>query len=289
MIKRGKRFVQTLIERARYRLLPKWLDYLTTLANQRASKMLAAAGAKRFLVDNTILAHGVTHKTAWVSTGKVRWGDHEIDTGFAARIPVHDDNNQGDAARSVRYLPSIVSLARQGNLVLATSRELQDETLTQPIGRFNGYGYFDLSLFKGVKFEVIPDPEYSLNLGWPANSPSAREQRLNRLATKEDPLYLQLLSVLGSKNSQDAWHIVTAERNDCYCFLTMDFRLIRNIRAQAKNKVIEALKTRVLSPEELGKEFDILPISPRLFSYHHASFPVVHQRNRDHSGPREAQ
>ena len=279
MIERSRRFVCALTDKLRFRYLPRWVDYLTVIATRQASKKLAAAGVKRVLVDNTVLAHGVTHETAWVSTGKARWGDHEVDTGYAARIPVHDDHDQSDAARSVRYLPGIVNLAQRGVLTLAISRELQDEQWTHPRGRFKGYGYFDLSLFGSVAFEVIEDPQYSVVFGGSTGFPGVREQRSRRLAAKEDPLYRQLLSVLGASNSQDAWHIVTAERNDCYCFLTMDFTLIRSVRAQAKNKAIEALRTRVLSPEEFGREFSITPISPRLFSYHRASFPVVHQDN----------
>jgi hypothetical protein len=279
MIEKGRTFVRDLSAKLRYRYLPGWVDYLTVVATRQALKKLAAAGVKRVLVDNTVLAHGVTHETAWVSTGKARWGDHEVETGYAARIPVHDDHDQSAAARSVRYLPGIVSLAKRGHLTLAVSRELQDEQWAQPLGRFSGYGYFDLSLFGGIAFDVIEDPQYSVVFGDSTAFPSVREQRSRRLATKEDPLYRELLSVLGTSNSQDAWHIVTAECNACYCFLTMDFSLIRSVRAQAKNKVIEALKTRVLSPEEFGREFSITPISPRLFSYHRASFPVVHQEN----------
>lgn len=279
MIERSRRFVRELTGKLRFEYLPRWVDYLTVIATRQASKKLAAAGMQRLLVDNTVLAHGVTHETAWISTGKTRWGGDEEDTGYAARIPVHDDRDQSDVARSVRYLPGIVSLAQRGYLTLATSSELQDEQWTQPIGRFKGYGYFDLSLFGSVAFDVIEDPQYSVVFGESIGFPGVREQRSRRLSAKEDPLYRQILSVLGTSNSQDAWHIVTSERNDCYCFLTMDFSLIRSVRAQAKNKAIEALMTRVLSPEEFGREFSITPISPKLFSYHRASFPVAHYNN----------
>lgn len=279
MIERSRRFLRSVTDKLRFRYLPGWVDYLALIATRQASKKLAAAGVKRLLVDNTVIAHGITHETAWISTGTARWGDADVDTGYAARVPVHHDHDERDAARSVRYLPGIVSLAQHGYLSLATSHELQDEQWTQPLGRFKGYGYFDLSLFSSIAFEVIEDPEYSVTFGESMGLPSAREQRSRRLAAKEDPLYRQLLSVFGRKNSQDAWHIVTAERNDCYCFLTMDFSLIRNFRAQAKNKAIETLRARVLSPEEFGREFSIPPISPRLFSYHRASFPVVHESN----------
>ena len=73
MIERSRRFVRDLTGKLRFRYLPRWVDYLAMIATRQASKKLAAAGVKRVLVDNTVLAHAVTHETAWVSTGKARW------------------------------------------------------------------------------------------------------------------------------------------------------------------------------------------------------------------------
>jgi hypothetical protein len=275
ILKLARSFKSTL----RFRFLPRVVDSLTTIATLEAPKKLQAANVERVLIDNTVLAHGVTHETAWVDTGKALWGDTEIDTGYAARIPVHDDRDNTEAARSIRYLPGIASLARRGHLKLATSNELQDEQLTQPAGRFRGYGLYDFSVFSDIKFETIKDRQYSVVIGAYAGLPSVKEQRMKRLDAKGDPLFQDLVSVLGPQNSQDAWHIATAEHSHCYCFLTMDFRLIRNVRAQAKNKTIKSLRTRIMTPEEFGREFSIKPIPPRLFSYHNASFPVTHEKN----------
>src|SRR5665647_35220 len=166
--------------------LPRVVDSLTLIATLKASKKLKTANVERILIDSTVLAHGVTHETAWVDTGKAYWGDIEIDTGYAARIPVHDDRDDREAARSTRYLPGIASLARRGHLMLATSCELRDEQWSQPVGRFRGYGLYDFSLFSNVKFETIKDPEYSIVYGVHAGlpKPSAREQRLERLEAK---------------------------------------------------------------------------------------------------------
>lgn len=263
-----------------YRALPRSVDILTAASTYRSRQKLKASNVKRLLIDNTILAHGVTHETVWVDTGKSIWGgQHEVDTGYSARIPVHRDDDESEAGRSVRYLPGLASLARRGHLCLAHSDELRDERMTQPAGRFSGYGCYDYSMFSGVRFETIHDPTYSAILTRDPLVPSVKEQRKRRLEAKRDVLYKNLVKVLGPKNSQDVWHIATAEHNDCYCFLTMDFRLIRNVRAQANNRIIKSLKTRVLSPEEFGREFSIYPISPRLFSYHGASFPVIHEEN----------
>lgn len=218
----------------------------------------------------------MTHETGWIDTGRKMWGGAiPIDTGFAARIPVHSEADDSDAARSVRFLPAIASLAWEGSLKLFTSAELIDERMTQSIGRFSGYGYYDYSLFSGVKLERLSDPDYSM-LSGPAGLgiPSLAEQRRDRLAAKTDPLYRKLLDVLGPGNSQDAWHIATAEHHACFCFLTMDFSLLRAVSAQRKNLAVSSLKTRVLSPEQFGVLFGLRPISPRLYSYHHGSYPV---------------
>lgn len=271
--------VRGLKSRFMFQLLPRVVDFVTSIAMTRASRRLKAADVRRLLIDNTVLAHSVTHETAWVDTGKAHWGDIEIDTGYAARIPVHDDRDEREVVRSVRYLPGIANLARRGLIVLLTSHELQDEQWTQPSGRFRGYGLYDFSLFGDLKLETIIDPDYSVVFGSHLGFPSLEEQRKKRLDSKTDSLFRQLVSVLGPNNSQDAWHIATAERNGCYCFLTMDFKLIRNVRAQARNVIIQGLRTKVLTPEEFGREFRIIPIPPRLFSYHNASYPVEHETN----------
>ena len=272
--------MKNLKNRFYYKVLPKVVDWLSGISVRRAAKKLKTEKVKRLLIDNTVLHHGVTHETAWIARGAEKWGDIEIDTGFAARIPVHDDRDGSDAGKSVRYLPGIISLARRGSMSLVISEELQDEQWTQPVGRFWGYGNYDFSFFKDLKLEVIKDPDYTITIG-PSHmgTPSLDEQRRQRLDAKTDPLYRSLVRVLGPNNSQDAWHIMTAERNACYCFLTMDFKLIKNVRAQSKNSVIKSLKTKVMTPEEFGKRFNLVPINPRLYSYHLADFPVKHNTN----------
>jgi hypothetical protein len=233
------------------------------------------------LIDNSVLGHAVTHETGWVDTGKVLWGGEiEVNTGYAARVPVHSETDDSDSGRSVRYLAPIAMLAKRGSIELLMSRELQDEQWTQPIGRFRGYQHYDYSVFRGVPIQHLPDPDFTVQMGprW-MGLPSLEEQRQQRLATRTDPIFRELLRVLGPKSSQDAWHVATAEMHGCYCFLTMDFKLIRSIRAQSRNPVVAGLKTRVISPEEFGREFSLREIPPRLLSYHEASFPVVHDTN----------
>jgi hypothetical protein len=162
--------------RFQFQVLPKVVNLATSIAMTDASRRLKAANVRRLLIDNTVLAHSVTHETAWVDTAKAHWGNIEIETGHAARIPVHDDRDEREAARSVRYLPGITNLARRGLIVLATSHELQDEQWTQPSGRFRGYGLYDFSLFDDLKLETIKDPDYSVVFGSHLGFPSLEEQ-----------------------------------------------------------------------------------------------------------------
>lgn len=274
-----RKTIRNLKERFVYSAFPRFVDFLTTAAMIPAARKLRKEKVGKILIDNTILGHGVTHETAWIDTGKAQWGDVEIDTGYAARIPVHSEQDNSEEARSVRYLPGIVNLTKRGLITLATSMELQDEQWAQPRGRFVGYGIYDHSMFQGLPIETIKDQEYSMIIAPSLGVPSLEEQRRERLKSKTDPLYRDLVKVLGPKNSQDAWHIFTAERDGCYCFLTMDFRLIRNVRAQERNKVIQSLRAKIITPEEFGREFSIAPLSPRLFSFHGASFPVAAETN----------
>jgi len=236
--------------------------------------MLRGAEPLGVLVDNSILGHAVTHETAWISTGVALWGGHPFETGYSARIPVHSANSTAVEYEHIKYLAGIAHLARQDYLRLKTSAELQDETFRQPVGRFRGYGYFDHSLFAGLKLESVD------GLVFPTMGPSylglasARDQQRARLARSNDPLYLALLAQLGPKNSQDAWHIRTAEAHGLHCFLTMDFRLHRTVRRLKECEPFRSLQTQVLTPVELGKWLGIAPLPPHIFSYTNASFQV---------------
>ncbi|WP_129542739.1 hypothetical protein [Thalassospira indica] len=163
---------------------------------------------------------------------------------------------------------------------------MQDETIPHPTGRYSGYGLFDLSLFKDVPLTLIPDSSHSLTFGLqPGTGPTVKEQISSRRVDilSSDPRAKELEKALGKKNSQDAIHIATAERNGFYCFMTMDFRLIDAIKSQSGHPAIKKLKTRILSPEEYAHQFKIRPVHTRIFSFHNASFPVAHSENLEKS------
>jgi len=248
---------------------------VSDLATYTARRSLKVSGPLTILVDNTVLGHAVTHETAWISPGTQLWGGkHPIETCYSARVPVHPIGSSAPEYQPVRYLTGIAHLARRGHLQLKTSAELNDETFRQPGGRFTGCGYFDYSLFRGVSIESV-DGFVGPSLGpkW-MNLPSAAEQQRTRLDQSHDLLYRELVGVLGPKNSQDAWHIRTAEAQGLFCFLTMDFKLRRAVERAAAKEPMASLKTKVLTPEGLGRRLGLVPLPPHFFSYTDASYPV---------------
>ena len=66
----------------------------------------------------------------------------------------------------------------------------------------------------------------------------------------------------------------TAETHNMYCFLTVDQKLINNVKTQSKHAPLSSLKTKVLRPADLGRALGLWPLSPRYVSLQGASFPV---------------
>ncbi|KZB58477.1 hypothetical protein [Thalassospira sp. MCCC 1A02491] len=280
-------FSENLKNAFRYQHLPKFIDWLVHLSNFEARKLISQKKAHRILIDNSVIGYGITHETAWVSTGEKLWGGVvSVDTGYAARIPVYSDDDSNSIAKSVKYLPPIIDLAKSSTIKLYRSLDLLAESLNHPQGRYRGYDYYDLSLFKRTRMPILPDLFHHMNISSPRwlspNFYKKLQERQNALILHDERIK-ELIGALGKKNSQDAIHIATAERNECYCFLTMDFRLIKAIESQKGHPAIKSLKTLVLSPEQFGKQFKIRPILTRFYSYHDASFPVEHSENWEDS------
>ncbi len=199
------------VETALFEHGPKAASALVRLSTLYAQLRLWRKPPVRALVDNTVVFHAITHETAWVPTGRGNWGAHQVETGYSARIPVREADTNSREYQSVKYLPGIAHLARVGLLTLMTSGELWVERMYQPLGRFSGYGYFDLDLFKDIEMPLvdkIPDMHFGAS---GTRSPKLEELRDARLAHSPDPLYRALVRELGPRNSQDAWHIRTAE------------------------------------------------------------------------------
>lgn len=229
------------------------------------------------LVDNTIYYHAVTHETAWISTGTVMWGGkHPTETGYSARIPVHYDDKEKKIYRDITFIAGLVHLHHSGSLQLFDSAELDDERFRQPQGRFGSYGYFDHTLLKPSELPSVDGHSFpTLGPSW-MDLPSPAKQQQQRLAVyaARDERYRAFVKRLGDKHSQDAWHLRTGELHDCSFFLTMDYKLIRMIERLSKTAPFDKLACQPVSPEQLGARLGLVPLSPRIFSFTDASYPV---------------
>jgi len=256
-----------------YDWFPNYIDSYTKFTTRKARRKLINQEVPHILVDTQVFFHSISHLTCKISTGNKMWGDTEIDTFTTVRVPVQYEQRE---LESVKFLSGIVSLANQNLIQLCSSWELCDEQWSQPTKRYRPLGVADYSLMQNVDIKLFDDNDYKYDYGdWISGAEkTSKQQRQERLSEKDDPLYLGLLSVLGQKNSQDIWHIVTAEREGCYCLLTMDYRLIKSLESQKNNKFVKALKTKIMTPEQLGKEWNLRPVHHRFFSYHEASTPV---------------
>lgn len=255
-------------EHLRFRYLPSIVDYLVHLSTYQARVKLKGAPLT-VLVDTNVIAHSVTHETQWISEGYSSFWN--IPLGYAARVPVHAPTCTSPEYPSVRYLSGIAHLANRRFLLLKTSAELQAEEGRLSAARLNGGGIFDHSVFDRVERELIdflPPGTYGHSDFF------GEKQQRARLNASTDPLYRALLDCLGQKNSQDAWHIRTAEAHGCFCFLTMDFTLLKAVAPHQHREPFSSLKTRLMTPQTLGEYLALTPIPTNMFSYHRASFPV---------------
>lgn len=256
------------MEHLRFQYLPPIVDGLIHLSTYQARLKLSHAPLA-VLMDTNVLAHGVTHETQWVPRGYS--SEFGMPLGNFARVPVHAPDNTSEEYSNVRYLPGIAHLARRGLVLLNTSIELQAEERRLSAARLVGGGYYDYSVFRGVRrrcVDSLPCGTYDF-----ADLSNAKQQRA-RLDASDDPLFQALVALLGRKNSQDAWHIRTAETYECFCFLTMDFALLELAGKLKHFEPFASLKTRLLTPQMLGEHLCLTPIPTNFLSYHDASFPV---------------
>ena len=258
------------MQNLRYRYGPRLAEWLVGLTVHRAKRNLRGKDI-RILADTNIRGKGVTHESAWISTGSGPPWVNSLGPGYLARIPVHGRDCDTEEYRSVKYLRGLARLANDKSLSIWTSAELMEEEAYQPMGRFRGYGWYDYNVFGNARFESCDGHALTVLSSF---SPSTKEQQQQRLDNATDPLFLAIADALDPKDRNDAWHIRTAERHGMYCFLTMDFKLIRKVRDRMNREPFRSLTTKVMSPEEFGKEFGLLPVKPVIFSYSGASYPV---------------
>lgn len=263
-------------EHVRFRYMPRIARALLSASTRRARLTLGPEPIA-VLLDSNIHHHAITHETGWISTGPKMWGGQPLDTGYMARVPVHRRDSDKAVYQDIKYLPGLIHLARQGYLRLLTSAELEAEREGQPNSRFAATGWFDYSLLSRSDIESVDGEVWGrtlLSASFYGEQLSPQEAQRKRLADSHDVLFRSLLDALGPSNSQDAWHVRTAEVHGVPYFLTMDWKLIGALKAQSGRSVIKLLKTRVLTPTDLGKILGLMPFPPVLLSYNDASFFV---------------
>jgi hypothetical protein len=227
-------------------------------------------------LDSSILANAVTHTDAWIDTGTKLWGGKvPLPTGYAARIPVHSKRNKSREYRDICYLTTLAYLARRDHLRLYTSAELMAEQERHPPARFRPVGYSDMSVFDGARIESIDGWNFDglLDDRGASSAALAKRQR-DRLSQSGDRLFNDLVEILGNENSQDAWHIRTAEAHDLLAYVTMDYKLLRAVKLQSERLDRLMLRTWILSPQELGLRLKMGRVPPDLLSHTNAAFPV---------------
>lgn len=259
-----------------FRLMPSIAEAAVSAASAGARSKLRAIRPVRLLLDSTIHAHAITHEDTWIDTGEVLWGGvHAIQTGYAARVPIHSRANNSRQYQDVCRITVIATLARKGMFELYTSAELMAERTRHPPARFETVGYSDFSLLDGLKIESLDGWNFDSFTTGGASSEQLSIMQRERMRSSDNLLFAQICDIFGSdKHSQDAWHIATAQQHQMYALLTMDYSLVRLVNAQQKKLRAIGITTRILTPSALGHLFGFGAVPPRFFSYNDASFPV---------------
>jgi hypothetical protein len=218
-----KRFTQRVREfrtNLAFRYMPRIAELAVWAASAKQMPKLRSIAPIKLLLDSTIHAHAITHEDAWIDTGEVLWGGvHPIQTGYAARIPVHSADNETREYRDICRLTVLATLARRGVFQLYTSAELMAERIRHPPARFQTTGYSDFSLLDGLRIESLDGWNFDSFTTGGANVSDLRAAQRKRLRASGDTLYETILRVLWSDvHSQDAWHIRTAQMMACMPF-----------------------------------------------------------------------
>lgn len=252
----------------RERQLHKAAELLVRHSGFKARKPLRALGTPMMLVDTSVFGHAVTHETAWITTGTKLWGGvHPVDTGYAARIPVHSRESDSRVYREVCYLLGIASLHQQGHLRLRTSAEIRAEIHRQPAGRFTGYGWQDLCILHWGDCPTIDGHHFDF-MG------DAKATQISRVARCKDPVFLELAALFPQKMSLDAYHIYTASKHKVPYYLHIDFPLAERAKQIAKKPEFKRLGVEVLLPSQFGERFGLIKVPPVVISHRDRKFFV---------------
>ncbi len=284
--KRANRLVRRTVNELSHKSRARLANYCLRLSTYRTRGRLAHSDPVKLLIDNSVLAHAITHETVGV-TQAVNWPPERASSEVIVtrRVPVDIRRKYGKKVyNSVQYLPAISHLSRCGVFQLFTSSELHVEQEHQPIGRYKGNkGWLDWWLFDGIEipsvdgyivspfdlayFRSNPTIDrviYSTDIDPLHISCNSRQRQIERLERSNDRLYLELSEILPPKSNLDAWHIRTAEKYGLFAFVTMDFKLRSIIEKNKIEEPIASLRSKIMTPAEIGRYFRMYPINPYL-------------------------
>lgn len=263
-------------EHLKFKYMPRLAEWAVWAASINSMPKLQAMKPIKLLLDSNIHAHAVTHEDAWIDTGTVLWGGVQpIETGYAARIPVHSTENKSREYKDICHLTVITRLVRKGVFELYTSSELMSERDRHPPARFDNVTYSGFSLLDGLKVESLDGWNFDAYVMHGLSTDVLQRAQSARLKGSDDRLYEAILKTLGGEaHSQDAWHIRTAQVHGMYAFVTMDYKLVRLATAQRERLIKLGAEVQILTPSQLAKQLSLGEVPPYLFSHNNASFPV---------------
>ena len=282
------------------RCIPTWINLRVRWSVRKSKSICSPTVPLLVLVDNTVLRHATTHGSATIPTGEIMLGDDVIPSYYSVRIPVVDegeitalDPTSSAANRktiamydSVKFLSGIAYLAKTGAIKLCTSAVLLAEQEfpskdkdgnPKPRPPFHEIGYDDLNLLSEIELEPIDGYFLSEIGGGTSKFPYTKERVESFLCGVDDARYKEIRNSLKAKDTQDAWHIRTAEKFGALCFLTMDYTLLETLEKRKDKSAISNLTTNVWSPADLGKYLGLEQMSPYLMSRNRADGPVQNE------------
>ncbi len=238
----------------------------------------------KILVDNSVIGHNAYLFRNPVYRETLEWPRGKVnELERLSVVPRYRKPDNDVIEENLRFIPSLIYLVIKGFIEFYSSNALIAERLGHPIGRYGGGlgGPFDYHLFSHSDIEIKrfeEDDSWEWQDGlmghWmdsfdPPPEPRQMTRLKNWLAKKRknDSVFDELVDCLGKKNIQDIWHIYRANEYGMDFFLTMDAKLIKNVRSQRGNSSIKSLNVKVVLPKELGEEIGVAPLLMDDFRY----------------------
>jgi hypothetical protein len=146
-----------------------------------------------------------------------------------------------------------------------------------PQTKFRDTGYYDFNLLS--RLDIQPIDEWSFDAfvhDAMKTGVTLHDLQVKRVNSSTDTYFQKIWTLFGRGKNQslDAWHLRTAHEHGLDGILTMDYKLERTFRQTQAALNAAAFSARVWTPSEFAKELGIQKVSPNLFCYTDASYPV---------------